>query len=197
MEKIYALFNNDGIMIQTMVSINGEERESPWVILPEQLHHVRLPIGLADNGSFVVGELGLHKFNKQLGKWEIDIAIKKQELLNLIQNAFSLNNRSNVLFRGNPYNADQVAEANVASWQIQANLVGLPDGFQWRDANNIFQNADVDFLNGLALAIANKKTDNYKILWKHKEAVNAIQTQEEAAYYDINTGWSVPLPKVF
>jgi hypothetical protein len=64
----------------------------------------------------------------------------------------------------------------------------------WKDANNIIhswtdQNTYKAWLQGLALAIAQRTTQLYGISWVKKAEIEALVTMTELEDYDVNAGW--------
>lgn len=191
MNKTYALFNENKVLIQTKDDLMGDGFPDPWIELPAQLKDIQKGVALASDGTFKISPGYDYKFNVNTDEWEIDIEMKKLGLLALAKTLMNVNLSSNIDYAGYKFNADPQSQDNVFSWQIQANLGNLPSNFQWRDADNSYHNADVSFINGLALSITNRKTELYKIFWGHKDRINAISIAEEANSYDVKDGWPV------
>jgi hypothetical protein len=195
MTKKYGMFNENGLMIQSINDLVGSVMPEPWVEIPEEIEVPGLPVGRSESGEFVVSPSFDYVFNKTTGQWSPDIERKKRDLLILVSSFSQVNDVADIEYQGNTYNADETAQANLLLWQTQL-AVGatLPEGFTWRDRANVDQPANAAFINGLALALATRKTNNYKVLWQHKAAIQAITTVEEINSYNPRANWTIQLP---
>jgi len=88
------------------------------------------------------------------------------------------------------FDTDPESLRNISYWHLQI-ISGavLPEGFMWRDANNIDHPADEDFIKELSLAVTSRGTLIYQASWLHKANIDALNTFDEVKSYDISIGW--------
>ena len=95
------------------------------------------------------------------------------------------------VFKGNSYESDESSRNRLAAVaaKLAAPNAALPDNVVWRTADNknvpmtaedvlAFQGAMTDWVYSL-----------FDASWKHKSAIGALKTIEEAENYDILEGW--------
>jgi Domain of unknown function (DUF4376) len=88
------------------------------------------------------------------------------------------------LFNGALFDTDPKALRNISYWHLQVNSgVVLPEGFAWRDANNIEHPADGEFIKALSLAITARGTQLYQASWQNKAAIDALTTVQDVVNY--------------
>jgi hypothetical protein len=81
---------------------------------------------------------------------------------------------------GSLFDADGTAQDNVRTWQIQLGAgATLPEGFVWRDADNVDHPADADFVNGLGVEMTMRGTQLYMQAWALKAQVDDATTIPE------------------
>lgn len=95
-----------------------------------------------------------------------------------------------IAYAGARFDADEKALRNLQIWQTQlAAGTALPEGFVWRDADNVDHPCSAEFLNGLGAAITCRATRVYQKSWALKAQLDAAATPEEVAALDITTDW--------
>jgi len=193
--KRYGLFNDNRLLIQTQEDLMGNGLPIPWRLLPEDFD-IRKPTALSKEGELLIAPSYDYKFNSEQDLWEIDLDTKKNGLLAVVKRLMSVNLFSDISYNGYKYNADPISLENIFQWQNQINLGNLPDNFYWRDADNNNHLVTTDFINGLSLAIAIRKTELYKNLWDHKEAIKNINSAEELNNYNPEKGWFITDDKI-
>lgn len=97
-----------------------------------------------------------------------------------------------IAYGGSLFDADATALRNIAGWQTQlAAGAVLPEGFVWRDADNVDHPADAAFLNGLGAAITLRGTALYQAAWTHKANIAALTDIDAIIGYDVTANWPV------
>lgn len=95
-----------------------------------------------------------------------------------------------IAYAGSLFDANATALRNIAGWQTQlAAGAVLPEGFVWRDADNVDHPADAAFLNGLGAAITLRGTALYQAAWAHKAALSALTDIDAILAYDLAANW--------
>ncbi len=181
----YGIFNPEGVMTQSQVDLTDQGFNAPWVLLPENFDTTKF-LGLADNGKFIPAPSNDMVFNKSTGVWSPNIAGKQTDLIYLVNTLLKINLEAPITFNGNQFEPDV---GNLIVWKD----LPTPEGFVWRDINNINHPADFAFVNGLLSAIANRNNSLYQLSWQHKEAIRQLVTVEEINSYDATTGWAVQI----
>ena len=97
-----------------------------------------------------------------------------------------------IAYAGSLFDADATARLNVSGWQTQL-LAGmsLPEGFVWRDADNVDHPADASFINGLGAAMVGRGTTLYRSAWLHKQNIEGLASADLSVIlsYDVSSGW--------
>ena len=136
----------------------------------------------------ISNEVGANRANFSNGEWllipfelpeysEEDLTPYREEKTKQLFNDMSIAQYMPIEFMGNSYPTDDQARADI----IALLAIGvLPDGFFWFDVekNPILIN-DINYMKGLAAAIANRKMYYYVLLSQKNEQVDNATSAEE------------------
>jgi hypothetical protein len=116
-------------------------------------------------------------------------AVKNQKK-NLISTLRETKNLEPITYNNMLFDCDAQAQRNIQAWVTNINAgINPPQGFVWRDYNNVDQPADANFILGLNAAVVARGTQMYQTSWNKKAEVDALTTIEQVNSYDINAGW--------
>lgn len=111
----------------------------------------------------------------------------RKRALGVVQNERDHATRKVVVFEGHPYQADDTSLRNVAGAIMQGDANQLPDGFTWRDADNVDVLMPLVKLKGLGATMFAQVNDAYKHAHRRKDAVRAaVNVQELAAALELS-----------
>lgn len=95
-----------------------------------------------------------------------------------------------VMFNGSKFDTDDRGKQNLTGIvSAIASGITLPEGFTWRDANNIDHPMDEGDLLSFSAAMIEFTNTGYAVSWFHKNSIDALQTNDEVDNYDFTTGW--------
>jgi hypothetical protein len=95
-----------------------------------------------------------------------------------------------ISYQNSLFDADANSQRNIQAWLITINAgTNPPEGFVWRDYNNVDHPADANFIKGLNNVIVARGTQLYQTSWAKKAEVDSLTTVEQVNNYDVNMGW--------
>ena len=133
-----------------------------------------------------------YTFDRTTWTWlnSTDIAALKTAVKEKINLERERRNQLPIEYENIEWDADPQSQRNVSAWMATlAAGESLPEGFQWRAADNTNHQADAAFVNGLGTAMTLRGTLLYQTSWAKKAQVDAMTTVELVNQYDVTTGW--------
>lgn len=95
-----------------------------------------------------------------------------------------------ITYQNSLFDCDETAQRNIQAWTTNINAgTNPPEGFVWRDYNNVDHAANASFVLGLNAAVVARGTQLYQTSWTKKAEVDALTTAEQVNAYDVTTGW--------
>lgn len=114
---------------------------------------------------------------------------RRREMFGLIDAERERRNQLPIQYAGSTFDADATAQRNVSAWMSNISVgVSPPDGFVWRDYDNVNHPADAAFVTGLGAAITLRGTALYQTAWAKKTEVSEM-TAEQLEGYDPTANW--------
>lgn len=128
--------------------------------------------------------------NQVIRQWDVveyDIGALKDKRIAEVNKHRDLIIDGGVEFNGSIFDSDAVARANI---NATASSIGLgevlPEGFSWRNANNIDVPMDADLFKAFAMAVFSHVYAAHMTARNHKDTINAMDTAEAVAAYSID-----------